>query len=385
MHWINFLHLYQPANTESYHIIEATEKSYKRILNALEKNPQIKFTINISGSLLLRWEDLGYQELYCRFKKLIKNGQIELVGTAAYHALLPLMPKYEIIKQIKEQEQIIAKYLGKNIKLKGFFLPEIAYSVEVAKIIKTLGYEWLIVDDFAWRGKENETRLDYNQVYEDTAGLKIVFRSRRWSNSFPPETVSRLESEGYAFPIITATDAEIYGLRHEDPTGEFEKILKNKNLRTENISSFIKKRKNIIKIKLIDCSWDSSEKEIKNGSPYALWFDRNNAIQVKMWRLADMAINAYYKHTNDSNLEWARWHLARGLASCAFWWASSRDFRKVFGPIAWSPDEIEKGLNELIRTIRTLNNVSNKEKIIAEKLLAEIRFSIWEKHWQQKK
>ena len=61
--WINFLHIYQPINTDAYIIKEATDKSYWRIINALNEHPKINFTLNISGCLLLRWEELGYKKL----------------------------------------------------------------------------------------------------------------------------------------------------------------------------------------------------------------------------------------------------------------------------------------------------------------------------------
>jgi len=61
--WINLLHFYQPPTTDNETIIEAAEKSYKRIISALKRNRQIKFTINITGCLLERLEILGYREL----------------------------------------------------------------------------------------------------------------------------------------------------------------------------------------------------------------------------------------------------------------------------------------------------------------------------------
>jgi len=61
--WINFLHFYQPANTDGHIIKEATEMSYRRIIRALEDQPDIKFTFNITGCLILRWEELKYFDL----------------------------------------------------------------------------------------------------------------------------------------------------------------------------------------------------------------------------------------------------------------------------------------------------------------------------------
>jgi alpha-amylase/alpha-mannosidase (GH57 family) len=139
MKWINFLHFYQPANADGEVIKEATDKSYRRVVRALEKNPDKKFTLNITGCLFYRWEEFGYTDLIERLKKLIASGQAEIVGTAAYHPILPLIKDDEIIRQIKDNEKILNKFLGNEnnqIKPRGFFMPEMAYSEKAAKIIK---------------------------------------------------------------------------------------------------------------------------------------------------------------------------------------------------------------------------------------------------------
>ena len=125
MIWINFLHCYQPANSDAYKIKEAADLSYKKIVEALIKNPQAKFTINISGCLILRLVELNYLDLLDKINSLIKKGQVELTGSSAYHWLLPLINKSEIVWQIRENERIIKKYFPKA-KLKGFSVIEIS-------------------------------------------------------------------------------------------------------------------------------------------------------------------------------------------------------------------------------------------------------------------
>lgn len=382
MIWLNFLHFYQPANAEDRHIKEATEKSYLRIIRALEKHPNIKLTLNIAGCLLERWENLGYLNLIGRIKKLINKGGIELTGTAAYHPLLPLAPKKEIVRQIKENEQILKKHFGGHFKPAGFFFPEMAYSEEAGKIVKKLGYKWIILDEIAFAGKLGQ--VDFNKIYRDKMnGLKIIFRSRRISQGYVPEIISNFLRNHNSKILITATDAELYGLRHEDPTDEFEKLLANKKLKTSAISEFIElNQASLKKISPLPSNWESTEKELRQKRPYALWHNPQNKIQQMLWQLANLACQALKKNKKDKNYIAARWHLVRGLASCTFWWASGRDLRHVFGPVAWSPDEIERGLNDLTRAIRSLSNKKTKKvKLKAEKLNVKIRLAIWEKHW----
>lgn len=381
MLWINFLHLYQPANSDAYKIEEANDLSYKRIITALLKNKNIKFTFNITGCLVERLVELGQVELIKNINILLERKQIELVGSAAYHALLPLIEEKEIIWQIIEQKRIIKKYFPKA-KLKGFFLPEMAYSPKAAKIIKKNGYEWLILDEISYSGKDN---INFNKVYIDKKSeLKIIFRSRKFSNSYVPEKIRELseKKDNKNKIIITATDGELYGLRYNDYRGIFEKTLGGKDFKTILVSDYIKKSTDNKKISLRDSNWESTKKYLKDKKPFHLWYNKNNKIQLKLWDFVSLITKLINKYKKDPNHHWARWHFVRGLASCTFWWASDYNFKHNFGPRAWSPDEIERGVDEFIRAIRSLeDSTSRLEKITAENFLIAIKKMVWVRHW----
>ena len=121
MVWLNFIHLYQPANSPAERINEAVQKSYLRLTRLLEENPDLRFTANISACLLERLRDGGFDELLERWRRLISSGRLEVVGSAAYHAFLPLVPESEAIYQIKRQEELSQEILGADIRGGGFF------------------------------------------------------------------------------------------------------------------------------------------------------------------------------------------------------------------------------------------------------------------------
>ncbi|MFA6514519.1 MAG: polysaccharide deacetylase family protein [Patescibacteria group bacterium] len=389
MKWLSFLHFYQPANIESYSIKKALDKSYYRLLRLMEEHPSLKMTWNISGCLLVRLEDEKNFDFIKRLANLVKSGRVELTGSAAYHGFLPLLPESEVIRQIKENEKILKKYFGKKFKPTGFFLPEMAYSKEVASLVKRLGYKWLILDEFAYNG--GKSRPNFTSFYIDKqSGLKIVFRNRDFSGAYPPDRIlPELEkNKAGSETIITATDAELYGLRHEDPTAELEKIVKIKKLQTETISEFMNSlavsKMKPEKINVVACSWESTQKEILHKEPFKLWQDKKNKIHNNLWKLTNLALSLHDKYKKDKNHEWYYWHLVRGIASCTFWWASAKDFSKIFGPYAWSPDGIERGLEDLIRSVRSLNDPKTKKyKLQAEKYYLKIKKLIWEEHWKK--
>lgn len=378
--WVNLLHFYQPPTADDKTIIEAAEKSYKRIISALKRNRQIKFTLNITGCLLSRLEILGYKELINDLKKMLVNGQIELTGSAAFHPILALLPDEEIIRQIKINEKILKKFFGQKFRAQGFFIPEAAYGVNVAKIVKQLNYRWIMLDEISADIKVG--RLNFSNLYiDENSNLKILFRQRQISKKYPPKVIFKLIKELKSKTVITATDAELYGLRHRDFSYTFEKLLKRPEIKTLTASEYLAGLDRPKKITLRASSWESTKKELKNNLPYFLWCDKKNKIQTLLWQLTGSAIANINKYIKDQNYFWARQHIDRGLASCTFWWASNHNF-KLYGPISWNPDEIEKGANELIRSIRSLSSPKTKpEKIKAEKLYIKINQLIWHKHW----
>lgn len=392
MLWLNFLHFYQPANVPSFILKEALNKSYWRLLRLVEEHPDLRITINISGCLLVRLAEEKEIAFIERLRFLVKKGRIELTGSAAYHGLLPLLPLDEGRRQIKENEKILRKYFGNNFKPKGFFLPEMAYSPEVAKLIKKMGYSWIILDEISSATKP----LHAGEIYRDShSGLNVIFRDRELSNTYPPDVlltiikkINNLENklpEKERAVLITATDAELYGLRHEDPTGEMEKVVKVSEFKTSTISTYINKQvRRSANLLLRPSTWESNLLEIKKGQPFKVWQDKKNPIQNDMWCLANLALSLGNKFSKDNNYYWYRWHLVRGLASCAFWWASARDFAQIYGPYAWSPDEIERGLEDLIRAVRSLeDHKTKKHKLLAEKYYMRIKKNIWSVHWKK--
>ena len=381
MLWLNFLHFYQPANLEQKKLKEAVDCSYKYLLRLFESNSELKMTANFTGGLLERLAtDLDQTDIIKRFRIIIERGQLEIVGSAAYHALLPLISKKEVVAQIKEQERLLLKHFGIE-KPKGFFLPELAYSPDVAKIINGLGYEWILVDEITvFKSLEKVSELVF---IDKNSGLKVIMRNRRISESYVPETLTKLIAENKVTTVVTATDAELYGLRHIDNENFFETLISNSKVKTENIGGYISKFSDMEDVVLVPSNWQSTVEDLEIGQPYKLWREINNEIHDNLSQLSKLAEKLFYKYQKDENSWWSRWHLWRGLQSCSWWWASKHDFREVFGPLAWSPDEVERGVNELIRSIRSLEKSTDyKTKIKAEKLAQKIRTQVWLKHWK---
>ena len=161
MFWANFLHIYQPPTQKPYWINRITEESYRKIFRLLLENPDAKITMNISGVLLEFFDKYGHTDVIEMIKKLLLSGQLELTGSAKYHPLLPFLPEEEIIRQVKLNEETLRHYFGPQLKLQGFFPPEMGFSPELIKVIHGPNGNTMIING---KNITVEAHLDNNEI-----------------------------------------------------------------------------------------------------------------------------------------------------------------------------------------------------------------------------
>ncbi|MBT4349642.1 polysaccharide deacetylase family protein [bacterium] len=379
INWVNFLHIYQPPWQDKGVIEQASSESYEYLFGLLDKYPKFITTLNITGSLVEQLEEFR-PDLLKLLQALIKKGKVELTGSAKYHALLPLLPTEEIKRQILLNEEILSKYFFK--KPVGFYMPEMAYSKKVAEIVKDFGYQWIVLDAINLDSKKEDDIL-----YEiKNVGLKVIFRDRKISKSYPAEVIYKKlkQKNKKTETIITGTDGEMYGHFHKDWQGHLEKILQDDHLSIQSVSQYINNLTDnkVKKVKLLTASWETTAKELKKGVAFALWQDPKNKIHRDLWKLTKLAIKIVNQNTKDSSWKWARWHLDRGLASCTFWWASATK-PSDFSPLTWNPDMIDNGSEELVRSVRSLHKIKTSQRLKAERLYIQIKKNTWETHWRK--
>lgn len=378
MRCINVLHFYQPPLSQPEIVLEAAKLSYSRVAKALLKNPQTKVTVNFSGCLLEQLQVLGQNELLNDWRKLVERGQVEILGSAYWHALLPKLNLRDIAYQVVAQEKILKSVF--NIERpQGFFAPELAYSKELAKWLVERGYHYAIVDEITIDGQLGKPK---KMLYQDESGLILAVRQRELSKSYPPEAI-RGNLEGCTKDLFTATDGELYGLRHRDYRGNLEKVWQREDLQTITVSELVEQEENNEFCQLVASSWESQPEEIASRQPFAVWDDRKNNVHSMLWSLADLASQAAEHFSKDDNREWVYRHLHQGLASCAWWWASNRDFA-LFGNRAWNPEEIIRGAEQLTRSVRSIENEASRPwKQQADKIFCSLQGIIWQQHWRQ--
>ncbi|MEA2088491.1 MAG: hypothetical protein U9O55_01450 [Patescibacteria group bacterium] len=382
MKWINFLHFYQPPGTDKNTIREVVKNSYSFIIKILKENRKAKITVNINASLLECLNEFGYNGLIEEIEKLALKEKIELAISAAYHPILALIPFEESIRQIKISQRASKKFF-QRIKIKGFFFPEMVYDKRVAIYLKKIGIKWIMLDELAYNGKFN--KVDYTKKYIDkNSGLQIIFRNRKYSKDYPPKIILDLlkKEKDFSKIIVSGTDAELYGDRHIDYSGDFYYAIRDKEVKSITVSDFLTdlKEKEIINPKII--SWDGSETMLEKKQALYFWNNPKNRIHKKLWELTKFALKVVEQNKKDKNYCWARKRLDMGISSCTYWWASQKNV-SLWNNKTWHPDLIIIGSKNLVRSIRSLSSISISQKLKAEKFFLQINKLVWYRHWKK--
>jgi len=377
IYWAPLLHLYQPPTQEIEILRNINRECYKPLFSIMEEHDNAKFCININGVLIELLNEFGLGDTIDLLKNLVSESKVEIVGTAKYTPILPLIPKKEVYHQINLNEEVNRKEFGSVWQRKGFFPPELAISSKIIDIIHEFGYQWVVMSGIAC-----PVEWPYDRIYCSPNGLKLFFRDDILSNkiSFKQTTAKKFvkslrkmfrseskakETDRYA---VTAMDGETFGhhVKNYENTflGKVLELIENDDevdakgdIDREKVKiifiSELEKYFPISKKAVIpkDTSWSTTSEDLKAGVPYPLWKHPENNVHKFYWKIIkslnnlieladklDLTKNwevANYYHT-------ARYFYDRGLYSCPLWWSNS-----IHG--MWSPNLIYKGLEILMR------------------------------------
>ena len=359
--WAPLLHIYQPPTQDIEILRKINKDSYKPLFSMLEKRENVKFCLNVNGVLIEMLYEFGLGDTVDLLKNLASENKIEILGTGKFHPILPLIPEKEANRQIILNEDVNRKEFGSSWKRTGFFPPEMAISPKIVKIVKDLGYKWMIMSGIAC-----PVEWLYKEIYCSSNGLQLFFRDDILSNkiSFKSitaeefvEALKNMYKNDEKSYIITAMDGETFG--HHIPNYErtfLGKVLELINEEQEIMTVFITEldRHFPINKKTIvpkESSWSTNNEDIIEKVPYPLWMHPDNSVHKYYWKIMKSLNNLMnLAEKLDLSQNWdvqnycytARYFFDRGLHSCPLWWANA-------GRGMWSPNLIYKGVELLLR------------------------------------
>lgn len=376
MYWASFLHIYQPPTQTEEIVQRVTRESYRKIVNILTEHPNGQFSFNINASLTEQLVQYKLHDVIEGLGVLAERGQIEFVGSAKYHPILPLIPESEIERQIELNTIVNKEVFGDVYNPVGFFPPEMCVSHELAKVIKNLGFRWMICDELGYKGKVGT--VQYDKIYQ-VNGLDdfyIFFNNRDVSskltfglyptiNELRREVLSKIPEGQY---LLTGTDGEIYGHHRLGQEILLEQCLEEPEISLVKVTELIDLFKEREATTILDSSWSAWEYEMEEGIPFPQWNYPDNEIHKMQWDLTYLVIETLKGLDPQStpNYELARDLLDKGLHSCQWWWSSCRPW--------WNTYMIEMGAMQLNDAISALResidiNVYNKAFELAHKIV----------------
>ena len=405
IYWANLLHFYQPPIQIPEVLRKVVDESYRPLIEVFKQKPQARASVNINGVLAEMLYESGYQDVIDGLKDLAAAGQIEFVGSAKYHAILPLINGNEQRRQIRRNHLANKHFFGDLYQPLGFFPPEMCYDKSFLDAVLDLGHKWVIMSGVACPAP-----WPTNQVYEakspDGHSIAVVFRDDVLSNN-----ISFQDMDGKAFIqhlrsahgndrdmyIVTAMDAETFGHHIEnwdqlflaeayEDVQAYESVRQVRPLAasTRTLLAMIEQEdaKDVVisstisdlvdrfpRGEVVDprpASWSTTHQDLDAGVPYPLWQAPGNYIHKLQWehvdimaQLVDTALAVADGAVSKRHAEIARGLMDPALHSCQFWWASRRPH--------WDVNMISRGLGQqggvVLNAFRAINLSSASEAI----------------------
>ncbi len=373
VYWAPLFHFYQPPTQRHSVLRQIAEECYRPLVKLFLDKPNARATFNINAVLTEMLDEHGYGDVLDGLRELGRQGRVEFVGSAKYHAILPLIPAEEQRRQIRLNLETNRHLLGEAYSPQGLFPPEMCYGPEMLEAAESTGHRWLILSGVASSGPWPMNVVDQAQAHDGRLG--VFFRDDVLSNlvSFrktdAPDFLRRLRDLGNYHPgdvyVVTAQDAETFGHHIKDWEKEFlgwvfqelSTLLNGlsheeepagwpgdgKPIRVVTISQLQELFPAGPVLEPHPSSWSTTTDDLKEGNPYPLWSAPGNRLHALLWEHLGLVIGltnaaqalAVKAETRQLYKE-ARATLDEALHSDQFWWASRRPM--------WNADMVHRGL-----------------------------------------
>jgi len=217
IYWAPVLHFYQPPTQFPAVLKRICQESYRPLIDLLGEFTRTRATVNINGVLTEMLVDSGHDDVIDGLRRLAEAGRIELLGSAMYHPILPLLPECEITRQIALNQATNRRAFGEAYRPVGFFPPELAYGPALLTPVADSGHRWVLAPGVACPASWPMGAI--HRISEDPR-LAVLFRDDIISNRISFQSI-----DGFGFIdhlrslargqqsvyVVTAMDAETFG------------------------------------------------------------------------------------------------------------------------------------------------------------------------------
>lgn len=185
------LHNHQPLGNFDEVIQALTDRAYRPLLEAIRARPALKFTLHLSGPLLL-WLERRAPDYLDLIGELVQRGQLELLSGGLYEPILAAIPHEDRIAQITLMSEHLRSRFG--VRPRGLWLTERIWDSAIIPSLVDAGIAYVLMDDraFLTSGFEAERLHDYYLTEAEGEPLAIfpIDKTLRYLIPFrPPDEI----------------------------------------------------------------------------------------------------------------------------------------------------------------------------------------------------
>ncbi|MFH0809312.1 MAG: glycoside hydrolase family 57 [Pseudomonadota bacterium] len=165
-------------------------RCYERAARYARDWPDVgRLHVGFSGILLEQFTDPGIINDYRQFvdipamlRAYAEAPNIELVGMGYFHPIFPLIPQDDWEEQLNLGVEMYQRLFGRRPK--GFWPPEMAFTMEMIPALKRAGYEYVLIDSYHVQPEDGgkDVYRPYLASYGG-ATITIIPRDRDVSNA----------------------------------------------------------------------------------------------------------------------------------------------------------------------------------------------------------
>jgi len=358
------LNLHQPAGNLD-DLLDRNEWEAKEILWALDRIPRSlwehqdvgRVHLSLSGTLLETLADPRFQE---RVYGVVDCGSllwhlqntrtIDVLGSAYYHPVLPLIPPHDREEQISRWLGL-GRHLFWRDRFRGFWAPELAFCMDLIPAVAGQGYGWVIVDSehvrplspMSWE----ELRYRPHRARVGDAEVIVVVRDRDLSNAqesgmeadwFIEEVRARTQHGDFPPLVTTATDGDNGGWFRNTTDGanfwssfyhdfvERVRAGRSGGIRPTFVDDYLDRHGAHGWVTVEPGAWNTGD---HHGTGFVQWTD-SSAQRDALARVAQLSEAVHSASHAIGNGDWAaetleqaRWRLLRAETSCNFYWGEA--------------------------------------------------------------
>ena len=213
---IMVLHNHQPVGNFPWVMEDCYATAYAPFLDMLERHPGIRLGLHFTGALL-DWLEAEQPGFLARVRRLVENGQVEVLGGGLYEPILSVIPERDRRGQLRRLRERVARLFGRTPS--GAWLAERVWEPGLPTALHEAGVAYVLVDDEAfYRAGYTEQQTYATFLTEDQgAAVRLVPISRRLRYTLPTKPVAevlatlRAMAADGAQVLIYAEDGERYG------------------------------------------------------------------------------------------------------------------------------------------------------------------------------